>query len=108
MSKYGNKKTEFDGFFYDSIKEANKARDLKFLKLGGEIKGWKRQFPLRLDVKGVHICTYVCDFLVTHNDGSEELIEIKSEATAKLPVFRIKWKLATAIYGGYYKMTIEK
>ena len=102
-TKYNNTKSQYNGQFYHSQKEALKARELDLLIKAGKIKSWKSQVRIPLDVNGVHICRYVCDFLITHNDNSLEYLEVKGfwTATAKLKV-----KLFKALYPEL-KYTIE-
>jgi len=102
-NKYGAERKEYGGRIYHSKKEAGYARDLDLLKKAGEIKDWKPQHKLPLNVNGYHICNYIVDFLVTYKDGSQGLEEIKGLETA---VFRLKWKLCEAIYGKDYKMVV--
>ena len=95
--KYGNIHAEYKGGRFHSKKECRKAMELDLMKKGKVIKDWKAQHKLSLDVNGVHIANYFCDFMVTHLDGHIEYLEIKSYIT-KTPVWRIKWKLSQAIY----------
>lgn len=95
--KYGNVPTEYRGGRFQSKKEARKAMELDMMKKGKAIKDWKPQHRLSLDVNGVHIANYYVDFMITHNDGSIEYLEIKSYIT-KTPVWRLKWKLSQALY----------
>jgi len=104
-SKYKNKTCEYNGILYASKKEAAYAQELDLRKKVKDIKDWKRQVKLNLDVNGYHICNYYVDFLIEHNDGSEEIVEIKGMV---LDVFRIKWKLTEALYSDKYKMTLIK
>lgn len=91
--KYNNVKQTYNGYSYDSKKEANKAAELDLLLRGKKIKGWDRQERIELrGENGSLICHYKPDFTIYHLDGTTELLEIKSPATMT-PVFRIKWKL---------------
>ena len=95
-SKYKNKVAETGGKIYDSKMEARYAEQLEWRKKAGEIKEIIPQFCLRLDVDGHHICKYYVDFKVVYPDGRVEFHEVKGFST---DVFRLKWKLACAIYG---------
>jgi len=95
--RHGDIPMEYRGGRFQSKKEARKAMELDSLKKDGEIKEWKGQHKLSLDVEGVHIANYYVDFMITHNDGSIEYLEVKSYIT-KTPVWRIKWKLSQALY----------
>lgn len=104
-SKYGNKTTTFNDRAYDSKLEAKYAQQLDTALKGGAIRGVTAQFRLDLSVNGTHICNYIVDFLVTNNDGSLELWEIKGYET---DVWKLKWKLAQALYGDKYKFVVIK
>ena len=88
-SKYGNKKVEVDGILFDSKKEANRYFQLKQRKATGEIFNLYLQVEFQLSV-----CTYVADF--TYQLASTEKLcveDVKSPATRKLPVYRLKKKM---------------
>lgn len=92
QNKYRNTPRLYDGHVYQSTKEAKYAIQLDLRKRAGEIKGWEKQVKIDLKVLGQHICNYYCDFIITHNDGTKEYIDVKSDATV-LPLFMIKWRL---------------
>jgi len=94
-SKYNNKTSVYNGYPYDSAKEANYAKDLDLLILAKEIKGYSRQKKISLDVNGQHIANYYMDFEVEENDGSISWHEVKGFET---DVWKLKWKLAKALY----------
>ena len=95
-SKYGAKRTEHNGIQYHSKKEAGYAVELDLRLKAGDIKGWERQVKIPLDVNGYHIANYMIDFVITHNDGVKEYVEVKGFETE---VWRLKWKLFEALYG---------
>jgi hypothetical protein len=95
-SKYGNKFEKRGGTIYDSKMEARYSEQLELRRLAGEIKEIHPQHCLRLDIDGNHICKYYVDFRVVLADGSEQFHEVKGFET---DVWRIKWKMALAIYG---------
>lgn len=95
QNKYRAKTSIYDGVAYHSKKEAAFAQELDLRKKAGEIKDWRRQVRIPLDVNGQHICDYYIDFEIEHNDGSKEMIEVKGFQTE---VWRLKWKLFEAIY----------
>ena len=92
-SKYGAKTQQYDGHTYHSKKEAGYAASLDLMKRAGEIKEWKRQVKISLDVNGMHIANYFCDFEVTMADGSTELHEVKGFDTE---IYRLKRLLLEA------------
>ena len=111
-NKYHAKRTTYDGSMFDSKREASKAWELDQLLKAKEIKGWSKQHKIELyGLNGGKICTYKIDFAVETNDGTLELIEIKSKATAT-PYWRLKWKLLEDNYkekiqNGEVKIIVE-
>lgn len=79
----------------DSKFEAGKAQELELRKKAKDIKDFKEQVKIPLEVNGYHICNYYIDFVVEHNDGDIEYIETKGYAT---DVWKLKWKLFEALY----------
>ncbi len=93
-NKYANVKT--DGF--DSKKESRRHQELVMLERAGKISGLALQVPYACVVNGVHVCDYVADF--TYMEGERRVVEdVKSDATRKLPVYRLKRKLMLACHG---------
>ena len=80
---------------HDSIFEAQYCDDLHILLKQKEIKAIACQVGYTLDVNDKHICNHIVDFVVTNNDGTEEVREVKGFAT---DVWAIKHKLFLAIY----------
>lgn len=107
MNRYGNvaRKTEYGGMTYHSAFEAEYAQYLDTLKKAKQIKSWRRQVRMPLDVNNHHICNYIVDFEITHNDDSIEYTEAKGYET---DVWRMKWKLFEALYGDKFKLTVVK
>lgn len=94
-SKYGSLSSVYNGRQYHSKKEAQYAAELDQRKKSGDIKDWEPQVKIDLSVNGYHIANYYIDFLVHHNDGTKEYVEVKGFETE---VWRLKWKLFEAIY----------
>lgn len=93
---YSNaKKTEYNGYLYDSKLEASYAADLDLLIKAGEIKSFDRQVNLDLEVNGYVVCQYRIDFIIHHNDDTLEYVETKGVAT---DVWKLKWKLFEALF----------
>ena len=96
MSKYKNKLKTIDGITFHSRKEANYYQELKFRKMGKDIVDFVLQpkFELqegfRLNGKKIRPITYKADFLIHHNDGTKEVVDVKGYRTE---VFNIKWKM---------------
>lgn len=94
-SKFGAKRQLYEGYTYHSKKEAAYAAELDLRKRAGDIKDWKRQVKISLDVNGYHITNYYVDFMIEHNDTSLEYVEVKGFET---DVWRLKWALFEALY----------
>lgn len=95
QNKYGNVNKEYGNQLYHSKKEAGYAQELDLRVKAKDIKSWKRQVRISLDVRDYHICNYIIDFVITHNDGHLEYVEVKGFET---PLWRLKWKLFEALY----------
>ena len=95
-SKYNNKKVIVDGIQFDSQKEAEYYCRLKLLKQAGEIKdfGLQPRYVLQpgFEKNGEKFkpITYIADFVITNNDGTTDVVDIKGVETQ---VFKIKKKL---------------
>lgn len=94
--KYKAKRTECNGRWYDSKREAKHAADLALLKRAGEVIDWLEQVKVDLGA-GV---TLRVDFLVNYKDGTWVFEEVKGFETRewkiKEKLFRDKypdWKL---------------
>ena len=98
QQKYRNVKKFYNGRWYDSTKEADYARDLDFRVLGRDIASWEPQIEYKFIHNDKLICAYNLDFKITHTDGTIEYIDVKSEATRKNPVYRIKNKMMKIFY----------
>jgi hypothetical protein len=97
-SKYGNKKTYINGITFDSKKEAERYVYLKSLEASGGIRDVELQPKFLLqekyksEGKWIQPITYFADFRYILND--REIVEdVKSEATAKSEVYRLKKKM---------------
>lgn len=95
-SKYNNKRVKVDGIPFDSIKEANRYKELCLLVRAKEITDFKRQPKFILqegfiydDIKEESI-TYKADFMYTEKDGTKVVEDAKGYKT---PVYRLKRKL---------------
>ena len=94
-TKYGNERVELDGKKFDSRHEAEVYRQLCFLRAAGEVKVIMRQVPF--DLPGGVV--YKADFCTVDKNGVFQVIDAKSEATAKDKVYRIKKKQVFDIWG---------
>lgn len=80
-NKYGAIKQTYNGYSYHSKKEASYAAELDLRKKAKDIKDWKRQVKVEFNINGIHICNYFVDFVIIHNDGNEEWVEVKGFMT---------------------------
>jgi hypothetical protein len=102
-SKYRNRKTTVDGLLFDSAKEAKRWQELLIMCRVGLIANLERQTVLRIFVKDVHVCDYQADFTYLEQ-GSLVVEDVKSPATRRKDVYRLKKKLVEA----YYQLTIRE
>lgn len=104
-AKYGNCKTVVDGIAFDSQKEANRYCELKMLRMSGQIKDFECQPefellpPFRYNGRTVKGVKYKGDFKVIYLDGHTEIEDVKSVATARDKVYRLKVKMLLSKYG---------
>ena len=89
-SKYGNKKTMYNGILYDSIREADYAKILDIMLKKGIVTDVKRQVVFKYEVKYsfekkffIKAGKYICDFVVTYKTGKIEVVDVKGYKTAK-------------------------
>ncbi len=97
-SKYGNRKVEKNGETFDSVREYKRHLVLLDMEKKGEIFNLQRQYPLPLVVEGEFIATYIADW--RYLDMKIEGIVIEDAKGFKTPEFKLKWKLARALYPG--------
>ena len=95
MTKYNAKKTEVDGFIFDSRAEARRYSELILAERAGEISNLSLQpvFPIIVNEK--KIGKYIADFQYTDRDGNRVIEDVKGVST---PVYRLKKKLVEAIH----------
>lgn len=74
-SKYSNTKTEVDGIVFDSVKEANRYKELRLLLKVGEIGLLKRQVEYELNPGGSYSLKYISDFEYTIAATGEQVVE---------------------------------
>lgn len=105
-SKYHNKKTIYNGVSFMSKKEAGYARTLDALKHAKDPKErvvvYVTQKPFQIELNGIKICKYICDFEVLYKDGHIEIVDCKGYKT---DIYRLKKKLVEAQYGITIKET---
>lgn len=95
-------KTEYGTF--DSKGEYNRFLELQLLEKAGEISGLYVHPRLDLVINGVKIGRYTGDFLYLEN-GKQVIEDFKGYQTA---TFKLRWKIAKALYGDKYIFRITK
>ena len=85
----------YNDILYDSKAEAEYAYGLDMHLRAGLIAGWKRQVVFPLIVHGHNVGTYRADFVITHTDGTCELVEVKGYFTSSA---KFKWRVFLACY----------
>lgn len=102
-NKYHNKKVEYKGLVFDSVKERNYYMYLEGLLEAGEITDLQLQVKYELQprfkAKNGHIIrpiTYIADFVYKDKDGKEVIVDVKGFRT---DVYKLKKKIM--LYKGY-------
>ena len=104
-SKYKNQKVVIDNIQFDSKKEANYYTKLKILRDAGKIsdlelqKKFILQSSFKLNGKTYKAITYKADFVYKDKNGQTHIVDVKSEATKKDKVYRIKKKMLAYKFG---------
>jgi len=71
---YNAIRCRYNGYWYDSRFEAQKAMELDWLLRAGKIKGWQRQFPIEIrDHQGKLIRRHKVDFRVPRSSERRKL-----------------------------------
>ena len=100
MSKYNNEKVVYDGISFASKDEMVYYKTLKMRQAKGEIKGSELQIKFTLiegfkkNNKTYKAITYTPDFLIYHNDDTEEYIDVKGMTTqqGELRIKLFNWR----------------
>ena len=101
MSKYGNRKTTWNGVEYDSAKEARRAAELRLMQRAGIISDLREQVKFELipaqrrDGKTERPVNYIADFVYTEN-GETVVEDVKGMRTKE---YIIKRKLMLWEFG---------
>ena len=96
-SKYNAKRTELDGYKFDSLAEARHYSDLLVRKAAGEIHGDIEVHPVYpIVVNGHPVCRVELDFRYRDTAGKEHVVDIKGR---DLPMSKLKRKLLFAAHG---------
>jgi hypothetical protein len=106
--KYGAEKAVLDGITFDSKKEGSRYQALKIMASAGIIKDLTLQPEWDLRVNDQRICIYKADFLYYRKQirGYEyrgpDVFDgpiVEDVKGIKTPVYRLKKKLMSAVYG---------
>jgi hypothetical protein len=99
LDKQGKQARTLDGIVFHSKKECDRYAELKLLQAARIIRGLELQKEYPLIVNDMTIGTYVADFVYWHNEEQQVIVEdVKSPGT-QTPVYRLKAKLVSALYG---------
>ena len=105
QNKYHNQKCVYKGIKFDSKKEQNRYLQLLQLEKLGIIKDLKLQVPyllldtIRFKGKTYPKTSYICDFQYIDVKTNKVVVEdVKSPATAKDKVYRLKIKMLLSKY----------
>lgn len=104
-NKYKNKKIVVDNILFDSKKEANYYIYLKMLEDTGKIidlelqKKFILQQGFKLNGKTYRAINYIADFVYKDLKGQVHVVDVKSEATKKDKVYRLKKKMLAYKFG---------
>lgn len=102
-SKYGSKKSWVDDIEFDSIKEANRYKELRLLAKVGKIGLLELQVPYELNAGGTHSLKYIADFVYYDSNTGEKIVEdCKGYRTKE---YKKKRRLMKKIYGIIIKET---
>lgn len=99
-SKYGNKRTEYNGYQYMSKFEAKVAQELDLRMKAGEFTQVDAQYRIKLyvylpDGSKADLFTYICDFRCHRPDGTFLLVEAKGHVT---DTYRTKRKILDLVW----------
>ena len=97
-SKYKAIRTEIDGIWFASKKEAKRYQQLLLLEQAGEITHLELQPIYPIIYKGEKICRYQADF--RYFDTKKRMRVLEDVKGMKTPVYRLKKKLVEAFYPG--------
>ncbi|HRI20172.1 MAG TPA: DUF1064 domain-containing protein [Panacibacter sp.] len=99
-SKYNAQRINAEGMEFDSRKEAKRYRELKILLKEGIIMFLATQVEFSFQLKGQKIASYYADFVYQDIVTGDLIVEdVKSDATRKLPVYRLKKKMMLVQHG---------
>jgi hypothetical protein len=100
-AKYRNKPfRDRAGVYWHSRKEYRHWLVLRAAEAAGLVRDLRRQVRYRLTVNGVEVGSYVADFVFFDPETDRVVVQdVKSPATRKLPLYRLKKALLRAVWG---------
>lgn len=98
-SKYGNKHVKIGGHSFDSKKEAERFGLNKIRVKAKDLIRFDIHVRFPLIVNKILVCTYEADFVEYKPDGTKDIVDVKSDATRVIPLYKVKKKLMEACYG---------
>lgn len=95
--KFNATRTEIDGIWFDSKKEAAEYGKLKLLERIGKVQQLELQPAFELHApSGEVLGKYKADFRFIDQEGRSRVVDVKG---VKTPVYRLKKKMVEAEYG---------
>ncbi len=95
MTKFNAKQIYIDDIKFHSVGESERYKELKYQKYAGLITDFQMQVPLTCKIGDKKICVYICDFVITLNNGNVIYEDYKGFRT---PIYILKKKLVEALY----------
>lgn len=93
--------------YHRSGLEGRVCDELRLRKLAGDIADWRREVPITLMEGDVNVSKFIgkyyADFVVDHNDGTQEIIEAKG---IQFTMFKKKWAALEKMYKDDPKMKL--
>jgi hypothetical protein len=99
VTKYRNKRSEYNGIGFDSRKEADRYQELLLLEKAGLIREIELQPRYDLIVNGHKLGFYKGDFRYEEVATGRSITEDVKSPITKTAVYRLKKKLVKALYG---------
>jgi hypothetical protein len=105
-TKYRNRPfRDAQGVYWHSRKEHRHWLVLRAAEAAGLIRGLRRQVKYVLLVNGIEVGSYVADFVFFDPETDRVVVQdVKSPATRRLPLYRLKKALLRAVWG----LTVEE
>jgi hypothetical protein len=103
--KYNASRTEVDGIFFDSKREAKRYGELKMLQKAGLISDLQLQVKLPISINGQFVFSYVVDFLYWDKEPEVPILTYEDCKGFKTDMYRLKKKCVEAQYRTKIKET---